>query len=150
MGTLAVTPRTPLYRGDQLLGLVQGVFDVSAILKGVLTGADLRFAAQLHDANGNRFWGVEMFSGETRTLPVQVGDNAWALSVGWRSPAPGPVTAKMRRDAKGQVLHRGICVIARPDPAACAFVRRVKSCIEAFASLQDLTPLLLPLHHCKT
>lgn len=90
MGSLAVTPRTPLYRGDQLLGLVQGVFDVSAILEEALTGADPRFTLQLLDANGNRFWGVETFSGETQTLPVQVGDNAWTLTVGWQSLPPAP------------------------------------------------------------
>ena len=89
-GSLSVIPRVPLYRGDQLLGLVQGVFDVSAILEEVLTGADPRFAAQLRDAKGHRFWGEETFSGETQTRPVEVGDNAWSLSVGWRSPAPGP------------------------------------------------------------
>jgi|GEM_PF-5763822 len=90
MGSLAVTPRVPLYREDQLLGLVQGVFDVSAILKEVLSGADLRFAAQLRDANGKLFWGAETFSGEAQTLPVQVGDNAWTLTIGWQVLPPGP------------------------------------------------------------
>ena len=90
MGSLVVTARTPLYRGDRLLGLVQGVFDVSVILERALAGTDPRFALQLRDASGRRFWGAETLGGATRNLRVQVGDHAWTLSVGWRSAPPGP------------------------------------------------------------
>jgi len=106
MGSLAVTPRAPLYRGDQFLGLVQGVFDVSALLEEALTGVDPRFALQLRDANGHRFWGGETFNSETQTLPVQIGDNFWTLSLGWHSlpPGPAPLTLSLIWGAGGALL----------------------------------------------
>lgn len=114
-GLLAVTPRTPLYRGDQLLGLVQGVFDVSAILENVLTGADPRVALQLQDAKGNRFWGAETLIGETKTLPVQVGDNAWTLTVGWKSlpPGPAPLTLGLIWGVGGALLFSLLFIVNR-------------------------------------
>ena len=115
MGSLSVIPRTPLYRGDQLLGLVEGVFDVSAILEDAMTGTDPRFVVQLRDANGNRFWGVETFSSEMQTLPVQVGDNAWTLTIGWKSlpPGPAPLTLGLIWGVGGALLLSLLFIVNR-------------------------------------
>ncbi|MCB9103776.1 MAG: PAS domain-containing protein [Anaerolineales bacterium] len=89
-GSLAIVARTPLYREDEFLGLVQGVFDIAEIMKG--TGAELRppYKFQLTDATGAYFWGAETMAGESQTTTIIVGDNSWTMIVGWDAPPHQP------------------------------------------------------------
>ncbi len=89
-GSLAIVVRDPLFNEADFLGMVQGVFDIDALLQEALGVADPRFAVQVADATGNRFWGVEDLLGDTDTVMVPVGDNVWTLTVGWQSGEPGP------------------------------------------------------------
>ena len=90
-GSLSIVPRAPLFRGDQFLGLAQGVLDVSRMMEEVSNAGDHRFAIQLRDGNGNVFWGPKRFISDTRTLSIPVGDNAWTMTVGWKALPPGPI-----------------------------------------------------------
>lgn len=88
-GSLAIVARAPLYREDEFVGLVQGVFDVAEIMQG--TEAELRppYKFQLYDATGAYFWGAETIAGESQTVDIDVGDNTWTITLGWDTPPTG-------------------------------------------------------------
>ncbi len=91
-GGLGIVVRAPIYRGDQFLGLAQGVFDVPAVVTASLPVADPRFDIQIADAQGRRFWGPARFAYEAKTTWISVGDTRWRVTVGWRKAPPGPPT----------------------------------------------------------
>ncbi|MBP7960684.1 MAG: PAS domain S-box protein [Caldilineaceae bacterium] len=89
-GSLAIVARDPLFKKTDFLGMVQGVFDIDALLQEALGTADPRFAVQVVDAMGRRFWGVEDLLGDTNMIVVPVGDNIWSVTVGWLTHEPQP------------------------------------------------------------
>lgn len=88
-GSLSIVARAPLYRSDELLGLAQGVFDISEILEEATTNLNSPYKFQLHDSLGAQFWGAETIAGDTRTVEVPVGDDVWTLTLGWDTPPHG-------------------------------------------------------------
>ncbi len=70
-GPLAVVVRTPLYRDDQFLGLVQGVIDINEALSFVTSGIDDDVELALSDARGRFFLGQRA----RHNLQVVVGSN---------------------------------------------------------------------------
>ncbi|MHB1390196.1 MAG: PAS domain S-box protein [Thermoleophilia bacterium] len=90
MGHLAMTARAPLYRGDQFLGMVEGIMDISGLMSSYQKVNDERFNMQLFDTQGKQFWGVEKLAGETATTQIYLEDNSWTLSIGWAADRPEP------------------------------------------------------------
>ena len=89
-GSLSIVARSPLFKGDELVGLVQGVFDVNAIQKDALAGADIRFDIRLEDSKGRFFYGTETITEPSQSITVPVGDNYWLLAVDWMEEKPTP------------------------------------------------------------
>lgn len=87
-GKLSIVPRAPLYRGDELLGLVQTLIEIDHVLDITRRNLDDAFEAELRDANGNRFWGPGVLGSPIASDTVPVGDGSWTLSVGWRGSPP--------------------------------------------------------------
>lgn len=89
-GSLSIVARAPLFRGDQYLGLAQGVFDITTLLE---TGSGLdpaHFNLVLSDATGETFWETGVLVGEPYQDTVQVGDYSWELTLGWAQTEPQP------------------------------------------------------------
>jgi PAS domain S-box-containing protein len=82
--------RSPLYQGDQYLGLAQGVFDISSLLQSVSRTLTSQYGILLKDANGTTFWEDGPLLGDTLSSTVLVGDNQWSLTLGWAQPEPQP------------------------------------------------------------
>ena len=87
-GPLGIVARLPLYRDEQFLGLVQIAIEVDALLADVTRGPGRRFEIQLRDQDQDIFWGPAEMMGMTRTRRLQVGDDLWTLTVGWRGGEP--------------------------------------------------------------
>ncbi|MDX1687115.1 MAG: PAS domain S-box protein [Candidatus Promineifilaceae bacterium] len=87
-GPLGLVARAPLYRGDRFAGLVQGVFDISALMDDAAGRLDPAFAMQLRDNNGDVFWGAPEMAGQTRSTELEVGNSVWTMTVGWRGGEP--------------------------------------------------------------
>jgi len=80
-GQLSTIARIPLYRGDQLLGLVQGVIDIDKTLQLVLEDLDTDVHIYLEDGAGRRFWGPSQYPAQARDLKIKVGDSRWEAKV---------------------------------------------------------------------
>jgi len=96
-GSLAVIARTPLYRGDALLGLVQGIFDIDSIVPGAGLNISGGIAYQLHDATGKLIRNHGTIADPSLSRVIPVGDNHWTLTAGRASPvgAPDPLILGM-------------------------------------------------------
>jgi len=88
--SFSVIARTPLYRGDTLLGLVQGIFDIDSIVATTRLNIDAGVAYQLHDATGRLLHNHGTIVGAARAAVIPVGDNSWTLTVGWKTPMGEP------------------------------------------------------------
>lgn len=91
-GVLSIVARVPLYRDDQFLGLVQGVFDIDVILDDIIDSLGDEFDVQLYDAEGSLFWGSDAQGSVGDEVIVPVGDNTWTLAIDWRGSPPAPDT----------------------------------------------------------
>lgn len=89
-GSFSIIARAPLYREDELVGVVQVVFDVSSIGDEALAGTDTRFDIRLGDEQDTFFWGTEIIQSQSQTVLLPVGDNQWYLTVGWAGKQPAP------------------------------------------------------------
>ena len=84
-GRLSTIARIPLYHGDQLLGLVQGVIDINKTLELVMEDMDSDVHVALVDASGRHFWGPSQFPAQARELSIKVGSSHWLARV-WLTP----------------------------------------------------------------
>lgn len=80
-GSLSIVIRTPIYTGDEYLGMAQAVCDVSALLERVSTSLAPEFALRVYDNHGVNIWSTKQYFGPSAQTSVQVGDVGWTLSV---------------------------------------------------------------------
>ncbi len=80
-GELAIVVRAPLYRGDDLQGLAQGVVNIAS-LTARLDPWTADYSFNLRDQNGELFWGAETLPGAVQHRILSVGDTTWTLGIG--------------------------------------------------------------------
>jgi len=89
-GGLSVVVRAPLFRDEHLVGHVQGVFDISKLVKEAADVLGANIVLQLEDAQGVIFYGATSPHAWSDPVSVKVGDNHWRLRVAWKGLPPGP------------------------------------------------------------
>lgn len=91
-GSLSIVVRSPLYRDDEFIGLVQVIVDIETLIENVFQTIPDEFDVQLSDARGRIFWGSEMNASNVQLAIIPVADSTWTLSVCWRdAPSPSPL-----------------------------------------------------------
>ena len=84
-GRLSTIARIPLYHGEQLLGLVQGVIDINKTLELVMQDMDSDVHVELEDSSGRHFWGPSQYPAQAREFNIKAGDSHWLARV-WLTP----------------------------------------------------------------
>jgi diguanylate cyclase (GGDEF)-like protein/PAS domain S-box-containing protein len=113
LGFVAVTARTPLHRDDRLLGVVQGVFELEAILQDALAGLDPRFGFEVRSRSGELLRGDGPLV-EPHSVAVPASDGSWRAMIGWRE-GHEPSGARLRGLiwAAGTMLLAALLLVAQ-------------------------------------
>jgi len=80
-GHLSTIARIPLFRGDKMLGLVQGVIDIEKTLQMITQDLDDDVRVSLANSAGKPFWGPREYPEDLMPLEIKVADTHWQLRV---------------------------------------------------------------------
>ncbi len=80
-GHLSTIARVPLYRGNEFLGLVQGVIEIDKMLQLVRQDLDKDVHISLADGKGKHIWGTVKPPELTNNFNIMVGNSKWQTRV---------------------------------------------------------------------